>query len=223
MNKIESICSKNKILLIEDAAHASGAVYRNKKIGSHGFAVCFSFHPVKNLAMPTGGAITLNGKNYEKMKSAIKSRRWCGISNRKGTSYDVNEVGWNYYMNEFSAAIGLVQLEKLDKLNRKRKKIARRYFQEINMDEKMPLNEDCVYHLYWLRVKNRKQFMDKMNKKGIETGIHYKPIHQMTVYKNKQSLPITEKIGKEVVSIPIHPNLTEKNVNYIIKTINEII
>lgn len=223
MNKIESICSKNKILLIEDAAHASGAVYKNKKIGSHGFAVCFSFHPVKNLAMPTGGAITLNGKNYEKMKSIIESRRWCGISNRKGTSYDVNEVGWNYYMNEFSAAIGIVQLKKLDKLNKKRKKIANRYYSEINIDKKMPLSENCVYHLYWLKVKNRKQFMNEMNKKGIETGIHYKPIHQMTVYRNKQSLPITEKIGKEVVSIPIHPNLTEKNINYIIKTINGII
>ena len=96
-------------------------------------------------------------------------------------------------------------------------------FNKIKIEEKMPLNEDCAYHLYWLKIKNRKQFMDKMNKKGIETGIHYKPIHQMKAYRNKHSLPITEKICKEIVSIPIHPNLIEKNVNYIIKTINEII
>ena len=223
MDQINKICIKNKIFLIEDAAHAIGATYKNKKIGTHGFATCFSFHPVKNLAMPSGGAITLNGENFKKNESILKSRRWCGISNREGTSYEVNEVGWNYYMNEFSAAIGIEQLAKLDKLNKKRRKIASRYFNEIKTEEKMPLNEDCVYHLYWLKVKNRKQFREEMYQKGIETGIHYKPIHQMTAYKNKQSLPITESVGTKIVSVPIHPNLTEKNVNYIIKAINDLI
>jgi perosamine synthetase len=77
LDKIKSICNKNNILLIEDAAHAAGAIYKKKKIGNHGFAVCFSFHPVKNLAMPTGGAITFNEKNSKKMKEIIQSRRWC--------------------------------------------------------------------------------------------------------------------------------------------------
>jgi perosamine synthetase len=222
MESIERICSKNKILLVEDAAHGTGASYKGKKIGSHGFAVCFSFHPVKNLAMPSGGAITLNGKNIKKLRNVIESRRWCGISNRKGVDYDVNEVGWNYYMNEFSAAIGLAQLKKLDKLNKKRKKIAKIYFNEINVDKKMPFDENCVYHLYWIRVKKRKQFMEKMKVKGIETGIHYKPIHQMKFYKNNQLLPISDKISKEIVSIPIHPNITDNQIRYIIKSINSL-
>ena len=120
LDTISKICKKNNLKMIEDAAHAAGSAYKNKKIGTHGFATCFSFHPVKNLAMPSGGAITLNGENFKKNESILKSRRWCGISNREGTSYEVNEVGWNYYMNEFSAAIGITQLAKLDKLNKKR-------------------------------------------------------------------------------------------------------
>ena len=109
LDKIQKICKNKKIEIIEDAAHAVGTSFKNKKIGSSGMAVCFSFHPVKNLAMPTGGAITLNGKNAKKYESKLKSLRWCGITNRKGVKYDVDKVGWNYYMNEFSAAIGIEQ------------------------------------------------------------------------------------------------------------------
>jgi len=220
LNSLERICKENKIHLIEDAAHAAGAVYNNKKIGSHGFAVCFSFHPVKNLAMPTGGAITLNGKNSTKMKKIIESKRWCGISNRKGSSYDISTLGWNYYMNEFSAAIGLIQLSRLDNTNRKRKTIAKQYSKEINLENKMPFVSNCSYHLYWIRVKNRKDFMKKMKKNGIETGIHYNPLHKMSYYKNQKKLPLTEKISKEVVTLPIHPNLLRNEINFIIKMTN---
>ena len=221
LDKISRICKKKKILLIEDAAHAAGATYNKKKIGVHGDAVCFSFHPVKNLAMPTGGAITLNKNFNSNTEKILKSRRWCGITNRKGVEYDVVEKGWNFYMNEFSAAIGLIQLSKLNKLNRYRKKIAERYANEILIKNKMLFNNEWVYHIYWIRVKNRKEFMDKMNGAGIETGIHYKPIHKMTLYSNKQKLPITEKIANEIVSIPMHPNLNENDIDRIIKSVNK--
>ncbi len=221
LKDISKICKKNQIMLIEDAAHASGASYNGKKIGSHGDAVCFSFHPVKNLAMPTGGAITINRKFGTKSEKSLKSRRWCGISNRKGIEYDVIEKGWNFYMNEFSAAIGLVQLLKLDKLNKYRKKIAKRYHEEILIHNKMPFNNEWSYHIYWIQVKNRKEFMKKMNDVNIETGIHYKPIHKMTLYFQNKKLPITEQVGKEIVSIPMHPNLNENEVNKIIKNVNK--
>ena len=110
LHKIKRICKENNLHLVEDAAHASGSIYKKKKIGAHGDMVCFSFHPVKNLAMPTGGLITINAKNHKKISTDLKEKRWCGISNRKGTKYDVKNVGWNYYMNEFSAAIGIEQL-----------------------------------------------------------------------------------------------------------------
>jgi dTDP-4-amino-4,6-dideoxygalactose transaminase len=221
LNEIQWLCEEFNVVLIEDAAHASGATYKNKKIGVCGTAVCFSFHPVKNLAMPTGGAITLNGKMSDKYRTILNTRRWCGISNRKDTTYDISELGWNYYMNEFSAAIGLEQLKKLDQMNARRRQIARRYSKEIALDKKMSFSENCSYHFYWIQVKNRINFMSKMNDSGVETGIHYKPIHKMGFYKDSIKLPNTEHIAKHIVSIPIHPNLTETDVDMIIKLINQ--
>ena len=222
LKKISEICKNHKLSLIEDAAHATGASFQKKKIGSHGDFVCFSFHPVKNLAMPTGGLIAINNSNSKKLKKRLDAKRWCGITNRKGISYDVKEIGDNYYMNEFSAAIGLKQLEKLNIMNKKRKEIAKIYDQEINLERKIPLNNNCSYHLYWILVKNRKKFIKKMLESQIEVGVHYKPVHQMSLYKNsKLKLPITEKIGNEIVSIPIHPNLSNSDIQKIIKSVNE--
>jgi perosamine synthetase len=221
LKEITKICKERKIILVEDAAHAAGAKYRDKQIGSNGSAVCFSFHPVKNLAMPNGGAINLNGKDSKKHTKILKSKRWCGITNRKSYEYDVSNLGTNCYLNEFSAAIGLQQLKKLDNLNSKRMKIAKEYWKKINLEDKMPLEKGCSYHLYWIRVKNRSNFMQKMHNYGIETGIHYKPIHHMSFYKNSLILPVTEKISKEIVSIPMHPNITNDEISYIIESINQ--
>lgn len=220
LTKIEKLCTNHNLTLIEDAAHAAGSVYKNKMIGSHGNMVCFSFHPVKNLAMPTGGAITLNDSNWKNKEEVLKSERWCGIADRRGVAYDVPRIGWNFYMNEFSAAIGLVQLKKLDLLNTKRKKIARRYNKELKMETKMPYNKDCSYHFYWIRTKNRDIFMKKMKENGIETGIHYKPIHQMKYYNKKIKLRNTDTIGNEIVSLPTHPNLSENDITKVIKYVN---
>lgn len=218
LDEISSLCKEHDIKLVEDAAHACGASFNDKKIGSHGNAVCFSFHPVKNLAMPGGGAITLN--DHVEKSSILHARRWCGITNRKGTKYDVKHLGWNFYMNEISAAVGIEQLKKLDKMNLKRKKIAKRYSQEMCLENKMPFNSDCSYHLYWIQVKNRNNFIKKMKDNKIETGIHYYPIHKMSFYNDSVKLPITENIAKHIVSIPIHPNLDESNVDKIIKCTN---
>ena len=221
LDSISKLCLKHNIPFVEDAAHAVGTSYKNKKIGTHGKFTCFSFHPVKNLAMPSGGLISINDSNHKKLKKILNSKRWCGITNRINSEYDVKEMGWNYYMNEFSAALGLDQLNKLDKMNKKRKSIAKKYFTKINLEEKMPYNEECSYHLYWILIKNRTKFRKKLDSLGIETGIHYKPIHLLSMYKNKKKLPITEKIGKQIVSIPIHPNLSNNQINKIITAINK--
>ena len=221
LENISNICKEKKISLVEDAAHAAGALHKNKKIGSHGEMVCFSFHPVKNLAMPTGGLIAINTSNHKKIAKILKEKRWCGISNRKGDDYDVKNIGWNYYMNEFSAAIGIEQLKKLDKRNLKRKENAKKYFEQISLDEKMPFDKEASYHFYWIRVKDREKFREKLLKKGIQTGIHYKPIHEFSLYKSKIKLPITEKIGKEIVTLPTHPNMNKKDLEKIIKTVNK--
>jgi len=221
LGKINSLSKKYNLKIIEDAAHAAGAYYKNKKIGSHGSAVCFSFHPVKNLAMPTGGLISINDNNHKKIRESLCAKRWCGITNRKGTNYDVKQIGNNYYMNEFSAAIGLVQLKKLDKLNIIRRKIAKRYFQEIKINSKMQFDKHCSYHLYWILVKNRNEFQKRMAEHGIETGTHYKPIHTFSLYKSKIKLKNTENIGKRVVTIPCHSNLNEDEIGKIIQLTNK--
>jgi dTDP-4-amino-4,6-dideoxygalactose transaminase len=214
---------KSNLMVIEDAAHACGAKIDGKMIGSGGDFVCFSYHPVKNLAMPAGGSITINHKNYKKMELDLKSKRWCGISDRIGSDYDVDKIGWNFYMNELSASIGLSQLKKLNKLNKKRKKIAKIYHRELNVPRKMPFLANCSYHLYWICVKNRDSFRKKLFDKGIETGIHYKPIHKMSFYKKSIELPITEEIGKSIVTIPMHPNLNDSDVDKVIRIINKFV
>ena len=85
----------------------------------------------------------------------------------------------------------------------------------------MPFDENCSYHLYWVLLKNRQKFRQKLFDNGIETGTHYKPIHLMKMYKNLDQLPVTERIGKQIVTIPIHPNLKLSEINKIIRTINQ--
>ena len=221
LKDIENIAEKHNLIIIEDAAHAAGATYNKKKIGSHGTAVCFSFHPVKNLAMPTGGLISINHKNHKQFRKILLGRRWCGITDRRGSDYDVKELGWNYYMNEFSAVIGLMQLKKLDRLNNVRKNIAKSYDNGIDVEHKIPFDKRCSYHLYWICVKNRNKFRKDLDDIGIETGTHYKPIHKMSFYKKSNKILNTEKAGKEIVTIPIHPNLTQSLIDYIIKSVNK--
>jgi len=221
LDELSELGQQNEISMVEDAAHGAGATYKDKKIGSHGKAVCFSFHPVKNLAMPTGGAITLNAGNIKVNKKILNSRRWCGISNRRGAKYDVEEIGWNYYMNEFSAVIGIEQLKKLDRMNQRRKRIAKRYSTELSIESKMPFEKDCSYHLYWLCIKNRDEFMKLMLKNGVETGIHFKPIHKMRFYRNNIKLKNTEKASLRIVSLPMHSNLSDDDVSYIINSVNK--
>ena len=220
MELLKKIAKKKSLLIVEDAAHACGAEYKGRKIGSLGDLTCFIFHPVKNLAMPKGGAITINTKNKNQIKNRLNSLRWCGISDRKNSFYNISELGFNYYMDEISAAIGIEQLKKVDKFNDCRFKIAKRYNSELNVNEKIPLNKECSYHLYWILVKNRKKFIQHMKANGIETGTHYSPVHKMSLYKSKSVLPNTEKAGKEIVTLPIHPNLSKKDVDFIIKKVN---
>ena len=170
--------------------------------------------------MPKGGAITINGKNKLKIKNKLNSLRWCGIDKRKNSFYNITALGYNYYMDEISAAIGIEQLKKVDVSNNARRKIAKRYNSEIKSVEKMPMENNSSYHLYWIRVKNRNQFIKNMALNKIEVGTHYKPAHLMSYYKSKIKLPVTERISNEIVTLPIHPNLTNANLNFIIKSVN---
>jgi perosamine synthetase len=222
LKNISKIGKDNDIPIIEDASHAAGTIYDKKRIGHHSDLVCFSFHPVKNLAMPSGGFITINSKNNS-FKNDIQIKKWCGISDRVKNDYDVKDLGWNYYMNEFSAAIGLAQLSKLNTLNKFRRIAAKEYFKRINVNFKMPFENSCSYHFYWILVNNRDEIRAKLDKLGIETGTHYKPIHKMSYYDKKINLSDTEKFSNQIITLPTHPNLTNSDIDYIIENINKII
>jgi perosamine synthetase len=198
--------------IVEDASHAMGSHIGNKNIQ------CFSFHPVKNLATLGGGAIALNGKNIQERYEKLISARWCGISDRRGADYDVTALGWNYYMNEISAVIGIEQLKHLDENNKRRYEIAQRYSESLEM-YKMPLISGCSYHMYWIRVKNREKFRNRLAEDGIETGTHYIPIDQLSYY-NKHNLPNTDRVGMEIVTLPIHANMSEDDVVRVIRSAN---
>ena len=224
LKEIAKIAKINHIPIIEDASHAAGTKYAEKRIGSHSDLVCFSFHPVKNLAMPSGGFITINSNNNNNyFKTDLQTKKWCGISDRIGNDYDVKDLGWNYYMNEFSAAIGIAQLSKLNKLNKFRRDTAKEYFKRINVNFKMPFQNSCSYHFYWILVNNRDEIRKKLAKLGIETGTHYKPIHKMSYYDKKINLSNTEKFSNQIITLPTHPNLTNSDIDYIIESINKII
>ena len=171
--------------------------------------------------MPTGGLISINSKQHKKFRRLLLARRWCGITDRTETNYDVKELGWNYYMNEFSAAIGLEQLKKLDKLNNVRKKIAKRYSQELKIGAKMPYQTNCSYHFYWILVKNRSELRKKLSEHGIETGTHYKPIHTFSFFRSKNKLKVTEYVGNRIITLPCHPNLKKTEIDKIIKLTNK--
>ncbi|MCG9479559.1 MAG: DegT/DnrJ/EryC1/StrS family aminotransferase [Actinomycetia bacterium] len=221
-----------EIPIVEDAAHACGSIYKDKKCGSLGDIGCFSFHAVKNLATGDGGALTLNNQKwYERSKKL----RWLGID--KGTwdrteldksywwQYFVDEIGLKCHMNDISASIGLIQLKKLDSMNTKRKKIAEEYtnaFRNVEWIE-TPLDDDNIYqsswHIYCIKCENRDELSSYLKSKGIATGVHYKPIHQYKCYGNTPSLPIAERVAEKILSLPIYPGLSDREVDYIIESI----
>ncbi|SMH72309.1 DegT/DnrJ/EryC1/StrS family aminotransferase [Candidatus Nitrosotalea okcheonensis] len=223
MARITKISKENSIHVAEDAAHACGSKYEGKMIGNISELTSFSFHPVKNLAMPKGGAITISSRNSKNMRKRLNSLRWCGIDKRQNSFYDVTSLGYNHYMDEISAAIGIEQLKKISKLNATRLEIAKRYHSDLNVSEKMPLSKGCSYHLYWIRVKNRKKVMKELRSHGIETGSHYRPVHSMAYYNVKIKLPVTDNIAKEVITLPMHANLKKDDVDFIIKTVNSLV
>ncbi len=220
------------IPIIEDAAHACGGEYKGKKCGSLGDIGCFSFHAVKNLAMGDGGALTLNDKA---IAERAKRLRWLGID--KGTwdrsdydrkywwEYFVDEIGLKCHMNDIMAAIGLVQLSKLDRMNARRKEIARKYSEAFKNTDwiETPPEDDSDYksswHIYCIKVERRNDLSVYLQENGIATGVHYKPIHLYPCYGNKPFLPVAERLFQKILSLPMYPGMSDKDVEKIIGTV----
>lgn len=231
MDEIKELAEEHNIKVIEDAAQATGAEYKNKKIGGLSDITCFSFEAKKNLTTGEGGMLTTNDK---KLAEKAVILRWVGIDKdvatraKKGYSwyYDVIDLGYKYHMNDVQAAIGIVQLSKLNKMNEKRRKLVKKYndaFSEIKQIT-IPIEKEYVKSAWWnyiLRVEKRDKLIEHLTKNNIAAGVHYMPVHLHPYYKNKFStdVPVTEKVWKNLITLPLFPDLSKEEQQ---KIINEI-
>ncbi|WP_417889431.1 DegT/DnrJ/EryC1/StrS family aminotransferase [Xanthomarina gelatinilytica] len=232
MEVINQLAEKHKLLVIEDAAQAHGAVFNsefkiqdseliNQKAGNLGHAAAFSFYPSKNLgALGDGGAITTNDIV---LFETIKKLRNYG-SDKK---YEYQLKGFNNRLDEVQAMFLNVKLKYLDADNEKRQIIAKRYLSDISSKKiELPFydgSKNHVFHLFVVTVKDRENFVSYLKKQNIETLIHYPiPPHKQKalVSFNHLSLPVTENIHETVVSLPMSPVMTEQEVSKVINAIN---
>jgi perosamine synthetase len=221
MSSLRDIAKKKNVTLIEDAAQAHGAEHKTIKAGNLADAAIFSFYPTKNLTVGgDGGMITTNSKRiYE---SAIKMRD----VGRK-TKYTHDKIGYTLRLNSVNAGIGLVQLRYLDMWNEKRRKLAMRYRKKLKDLGDLILPPDdkkynkSVYHLYVIRTKKRNLLRAWLSKNAISTGVHYPiPVHRQPAYrqfvKDDSKLNFTDEWSKTVLSIPMHPNLSIHDQDFVI-------
>lgn len=237
MDAIMKIASDHNLKVIEDAAHAPGAEYKSKKCGTIGDIGCFSFFSNKNLATGEGGMIVTNN---EALAEKIRIMRSHGMTTltwdrHKGHaySYDVIDIGFNYRINEMASALGLVQLKKLDENNEKRRKIVDEYRIRLNSISEISIpfrnykvkSSNHIFPILLSKNIERNAFIDTLKEKGIQTSIHYPPIHLFTYYRKmfgfkEEILPKTEFVGTHEVTLPLYPMMTEKEIEYLVSCIN---
>ncbi|MDR6196507.1 DegT/DnrJ/EryC1/StrS family aminotransferase [Siphonobacter sp. SORGH_AS_0500] len=221
MEPIRKIAEKYNLRIVEDAAQAHGATYQGKKVGNLGDAAAFSFYPTKNLgALGDAGAITTSDPEL--------ARRIFLLRNYGSEVKYYNEMqGVNSRLDELQAALLRVKIPYLDDDNQRRQAIAQRFLSETtNPDVQLPPAETChqdAWHLFVVRHPRRDVFMKELQALGIQTMIHYPvPPHQQKAYQefSHLSLPLTEQLHREVVSLPLYPTLTDEEVSQIIAAVN---
>jgi len=224
LDLISEIASRHNLKVIEDAAQAHGARYRGVRVGGRSDVICWSFYPGKNLgAFGDGGAITTNNPD---ISDKIRVLRNYGSRIKY-----VNEVkGVNSRLDPIQAAALRVKLRYLDEWNKRRRHLAQTYSNELRdlniVVPFVPAWAESAYHLYVVRTKQRERLQNFLNKEGIGTLIHY-PVapHQQAAYKDivgfEKSLPIAESLASEVISLPLGPQLTEREVLHVANLIKE--
>lgn len=227
--EINYLAKKYHLKVIEDAAQSINAVYNGKKSGNLADISCFSLYATKNITCGEGGMVTTNNCNYFQ-----RARRFRNHGQREGKKYDYIALGYNYRLTDFQAAVALAQLKKIDKLTKRRQDIAKKYNQIFKNipDLIVPIigvNRTHVFHQYTLRVtRDFKMNNDALKKyllsKNIQSSVYYpKPLYQFKHLQFKKyhhaDFSVVNKIVKEVLSIPVHPLLTNEEINYIVKTI----
>ncbi len=221
LDSLKEICKEKNIYLIEDCAQSVGAEYKSMKVGSIGDIGCFSFYPSKNMTVcGDGGMVVTNNPEIREKIFMLKNH---GMKTR----YENVLLGFNFRISEMACALGREQLRKLDGFNEKRRKIAEWYGKYMPENLILPCEKEYakhVYHLYVIRSKERDKLKEFLEKNNIKSEIHYPiPGHLQPVMPEnfKITLPVTEKIVKEILSLPIHVKLSEEDVKFVCGKIRE--
>jgi dTDP-4-amino-4,6-dideoxygalactose transaminase len=226
MDPIREIAERHNLRVLEDAAQAHAARYRHRRVGSLGHAAAFSFYPSKNLgAYGEGGALTTNDEAVAKFARAARSH---GQTAR----YDHEFVGYNYRMPGFQGAVLRIKLRRLHAWTERRREIARQYRKllepaKLEMPHDDPRDE-CVYHQFAIYVKNRPAVIAQLSERGIETAVHYpKPVHLQPAYSSlgypAGTFPLAERACERVLSIPLFPEMTTEQVEYVAREVQSIV
>lgn len=237
LKKILKLCKSKNIKLIEDCAHSLGTYYQNKHVGNFGVSGCFSFYPTKQITTGEGGAlITNDSKFYKKVKTLKAFGIDKDIKDRKKPGeYNVNYLGFNYRMTDFQAAMGYNQIKEYNINLKRRKQIAKTYDRLLKKNKNVILpriSESDSYFVYQILLKNKKgknSLLKAFKDKGIGCSVHYgTPLPLMTYYKKKYRIPLNKianakNYGDNVLSLPVYPKLTNKNIDYICQVVNKTI
>ena len=237
MEALMSWAQDKNLKVIEDCAHTTGSIYKGKPLGTWGDFGCYSFEEKKLMTTGDGGMIVSN--DVELMKD-IKAYRWVGIDKDNWKTaqaytdinkdamhwfYEINLLGYKYNMNDLAAAIGLAQLRKLDKMNARRSEIIRKYVHGIkdisHVEPILPFEaEKYVYQMFGIRAEKRDELMIFLKSKGIATGCHYTPLTLQPLFKPfAKDCDYIEKEANKFITLPLHADLTDEEVDYIIEAL----
>ena len=245
MPEIMAICKSNNIKIIEDAAHAFPSRLNGRMVGTFSDITCFSFYANKTITTGEGGMLVTDNEDlYKRVKimrlHGINRDIWNRFTSKSASwEYDVVEAGYKYNMPDICAAIGLGQLEKAEIFRMERQKIAEYYYEHLSGLEMIDLPlcnvlyEEHSWHLFPIVLNekagiSRNEFIDKLNEVGIGTSVHYKPLHQMTYYKERYSLkpedyPNAERTWLGNVSLPIYPYMNKEDLEYVCSNIIQLL
>jgi perosamine synthetase len=233
IRELKEIAEDNDLILIEDAAEAFGAKIGDKKVGTFGEAAILSFCSNKVITTGEGGAVVTNSKKlYEKLK-LIRSHGRLESGNYFTSSehMDYVDLGYNFRMSNITAALGIAQLEKTDKIIEMRRKNAKYLTKKLSVIDELilpsaPKGYFHVYQMYTIRMKkgSRDDLLEYLAGEGITTKVFFHPVHLTHFYRKKLGyrvdLPITEDVSKQVLTLPMYPTLTKKEMDYIAEKIN---
>jgi dTDP-4-amino-4,6-dideoxygalactose transaminase len=219
---IAEIAERRGLALVEDAAQSHGAAVGDRRSGSWG-AGCFSFYPTKNMTTGEGGMVTTSDP-------AVADRARLLREHGMRVRYQHEMVGYNFRMTDVHASIGLGQLPKLPAYNARRRAIAARYDRELQgvITPRVQPGMTHVYHQYTLRVNRRDEFVERLKERGVGTGVYYPiPVHRQKPFLAlgyaDQRFPVSERLAEEVLSIPVHPSLTDDEVEAVIAAVNGVV